>query len=360
MGDKFCLYPTAEVLTDIGWISLKDLDITTRKVATMDPATHILSYVTATQKYEFDYDSEVDGKMYYFKSKSVHTVSTPNHKHYVKGPKAANYEFRDAAILFDKSIKFKKNCVNNFREASTVTLTDRTGIRYTHPINSYLKLLGMFISDGCTSKFSLHLCMRKDRKREYVRALEPALGVTFNYNDIHALQLCKGRSKGLYEEFKKLSVGANNKRLPKYVWNLGPNNCKALLEGLANGDGTFNTSGTMKYCTSSELLADDVQRLIFHCGFVGTIQISTQAGTSSYFEEEERMITSKHDNYAVIVNKKEMEPLLKGHKTNTYDEKWVDYKGKVMCIEIPNTHLFYYRENRISPPIWTGNSSRSG
>ena len=41
-------------------------------------------------------------------------------------------------------------------------------------------------------------------------------------------------------------------------------------------------------------------------------------------------------------------------------EEYIKYTGKVGCIEVPDTHLFYYKEDEFSPPCWTGNSSRHG
>jgi hypothetical protein len=36
IGDKFCSLPTQQVLTDKGWIEIKDIDIDVHKVATLD------------------------------------------------------------------------------------------------------------------------------------------------------------------------------------------------------------------------------------------------------------------------------------------------------------------------------------
>jgi hypothetical protein len=359
--DKFCLKPSAEVLTESGWVTLENLNINNSKVATMDQKTFELKYINASEKNIFDYDSTIDGKMYYFKSKSIHTISTPNHKHFVKGVGAMNYRFTEAKELVNKRIKFKKNCINNFSEFETISLLADDGEEYEYPMNTYLKLLGMFISDGYTSDFQIKLCMRKQRKLDYIRSLENDLGFTFNYNEIRFVKVGKRKAKGIFEEFKKLSVGSINKRLPDYVWDMGIENCKSLLDGLINGDGTVTPSGTQIYCTSSKLLADDIQRLIFHCGYVGTIQIGSYGGrtTTTETKTEIRTITQIHDNYKIVVNKKELEPTVKD-KSNSSEEKWIDYKGEVMCIEVPETHLFYYRENKLSPPMWTGNSSRAG
>ena len=62
LGDKFCLLPTAEILTDKGWENIKDININDCKVATMRNGH--LEYVQASNKYEFDHK----GQMYHLKT----------------------------------------------------------------------------------------------------------------------------------------------------------------------------------------------------------------------------------------------------------------------------------------------------
>lgn len=38
----------------------------------------------------------------------------------------------------------------------------------------------------------------------------------------------------------------------------------------------------------------------------------------------------------------------------------INYTGKVICPQVPDTHLFYYKETLDSLPVWTGNSTRHG
>jgi hypothetical protein len=45
---------------------------------------------------------------------------------------------------------------------------------------------------------------------------------------------------------------------------------------------------------------------------------------------------------------------------NPSDYKLEKYSGKVMCPTVPRTHLFLYKDNINSIPVWTGNSTRFG
>ncbi len=368
VGDKLCLLPTAEVLTENGWQLLKDIDITTTKVATMDPESFELSYVNPINKYEFDYNSEKDGKLYYLKTQQIHTICTPKHKNFVK-PRpvgraqiAQPFQMMEATDCFGKRLNFKRDCNNKYAEARTVTLKGSDGVRHTYPMNPYLKLLGMFLSDGWVSDTRIMLSMQKQRKIDYINAISQDLGIPFNY-DANAMKFDMGKRTlpGIFEQFKQLSVGALNKYMPKFVWSLGHNNCQALLDGFINGDGSTDENGVICYWTSSIKLANAIQRLCLHAGWSANIKIGHPAGSASTFRGRE--IVSKNHCYSVHIVRTKNEPQINHghvHQQNAQEEKWIDYNGKVHCIEVPDTHLFYYRENMLSPPVWTGNSSRAG
>ena len=49
---------------------------------------------------------------------------------------------------------------------------------------------------------------------------------------IDGIRICKSNEPLLYNEFNRLSVGALNKRLPEYVWNLSESQSRILMESL--------------------------------------------------------------------------------------------------------------------------------
>ena len=67
-------------------------------------------------------------------------------------------------------------------------------------------------------------------------------------------------------------------------------------------------------------------------------------------------------SYITIENEKMISILPEFRETisNNSSERYIHYRGKVWCLEIPLTHNFYYRESANSRPIWTGNSTRAG
>ncbi len=87
-----------------------------------------------------------------------------------------------------------------------------------------------------------------------------------------------------------------------------------LLESLIQGDGHIDKNGCYSYCTSSIILANDIQKLALHCGWSGTIKLykGREAGRVSIIKD--RTITSKYDNFIVRIVKKKNEPQINhGH-----------------------------------------------
>jgi hypothetical protein len=169
--------------------------------------------------------------------------------------------------------------------------------------------------------------------------------------------------KELIDYFKILSVGASNKYLPKFVWELSQRQSIILMNSLIQGDGSYNKQGSCSYYTSSFKLANQIQQLALHCGWSGTIKMynTKEAGYERLIGE--RIIKSNYDNYCIRIVKTKNNPQVNHghvHQQNIQEETYLSYTGKVGCIEVPDTHLFYYKEDIYSPPVWTGNSSRHG
>jgi hypothetical protein len=162
----------------------------------------------------------------------------------------------------------------------------------------------------------------------------------------------------MYRYLEKLSVGAKNKVLPRFVFNVDCSQVRHLLEGLLCGDGHTTKYNATSYSTSSVELANDVQQLALHAGFSGNLKLVRTKQTTL---NDGRIITPSQDyQYTVCIIKTKNEPCMNhGHtKQQTgQTESIIQYDGKVYCIEVPS-HVFYVRYN--GKGVWTGNSSRHG
>jgi hypothetical protein len=302
----------------------------------------------------------------------VETFVTPNHKLYVKSRSGLRFELVEAKKVYGKRYNFKRNCNNTFKNNENIILKDSQGFDCFYNMEFFLKFLGMFISDGCVCSTSITIGITKQRKKDYLDDIANKLGLVWTKSkplDDGNQKFTMGKNKcpGIFELFKELSVGALNKYLPDLVWTLGQEDCRHLLDGLLNGDGsTRHGTAVIMYYTSSPRLANDVQRLTLHCGWSSNISIVREKGHETSIIGRNglpHIIKSNADALRIGINRNKNEPQINhGHvkQQNGQSEEWVDFKGQVGCLEIPETHLFYYRENQFAPPHWTGNSSRQG
>jgi DNA-directed RNA polymerase II subunit RPB2 len=58
IGDKFCALPTQQVLTHLGWIEIKNIDINIHKVATLDVNGNMI-YEHPSAKFEYDHNDKM-------------------------------------------------------------------------------------------------------------------------------------------------------------------------------------------------------------------------------------------------------------------------------------------------------------
>jgi hypothetical protein len=173
-----------------------------------------------------------------------------------------------------------------------------------------------------------------------------------------------GKNKEIYEELKKYSLGALNKYLPEYVWTLSQRQCIILLEALMEGDGHTYADGFSRYGTISPKLANDICRLAVHCGWSGVTKIAAEpgdnkhiiTGTIGYNTGKSHEISSKNTYYKISIIRKQNQPYINKKVNVSNEEKLIDYEGKVYCVEMPSSHLYYMRENNFAPSMLIGNS----
>ena len=362
VGDKFCIREDSYILTDIGWMKFKDIDITKHKVATMNKL-HQLDYVYPTNKYEFDC---VDEDLYHIENKQVKMICTKNHKLYLQKRSAKEFEFMEAQDAFGKMVRYKKDVTNIFPDQEYIVFEDA---RY--PMDAWLKLLGIYIADGshCGRAKQIKLCGLKDRKKEFMNATCEELGIKYTIED-EGIRISGAKYPDILNNLEHKT--AKDKCLPDYVWSLSQRQSRILLDSLMRCDGnTYTYKGEpsfQRYGTISVQLANDIQRLAFHCGWSGVIKLEnsgkgiTQVGKRTLGKRAGTTIEimQKHDYYKISIITKQNNPWVNRKKNDSNTEEYIKYTGKVGCVEVPDTHLFYYKEDFCSPALWSGNSSRHG
>ena len=341
----------------MGWVQLKDINIKIHKVATLQNGEN-LDYVYPTNKYEFDCVNE---DLYHIDAQQVKIICTKNHKLFIKKRGRKNYEFIEAKDIFGKRVRYKKDANNIQKDIEFMEIGDKK-----YKMDDFLELLGSFIADGWVDEGTKHrriaISMTKKRKQNFIKNTLDNLEIHHNMRKDRVL--IGNTYKNLVDYFKELSIGASNKYLPEFVWEVISKQSIILMNALLQGDGSYNKNGSAGYFTSSITLANNIQRLALHCGWSGTIKLykGREKGYTSIMKDG-RKITSNYDNLCIRIIKAKNNPQVNHghvHTQNRQTEEYIKYTGNVGCIEVPDTHIFYYKEDEFSPPCWTGNSSRHG
>ena len=353
IGDKFCALPTQQVLTNDGWIEIQHINIHKHKVCTLDANGH-MCYEYPSAKFIYDHND----KLYSVKNKYIEIVCTLNHKLYVKHRFEKNYKLVEAQHVMGKNVQFQKAMQNVYPDT-----------KYSSWNNSILmddwnSLLGLFIADGTINTHTQTISIRSSSftKSELIahifRQLQIQVEMVRNSNEYVIHKRDYGE---IYNALCEHKVG-----LPNYVWSLSEKQSRHLLHVLLSGDDSemhYKGSQDHVYKTKCVILANDISRLAVHCGYSGIIIQGLNAIESVYETYFKVFITTNSLQNRPWINKKTIRN--RNNRMNqsideTETEQLIDYHGKVYCIEMPTSHLYYSRESDYSPPQLLGNSSRHG
>jgi DNA-directed RNA polymerase II subunit RPB2 len=365
VGDKFsCADDKTEVLTDSGWKFFKDL-MKEDKVATLENGTNI-KYYNPTGIFKYRHI----GQMYSIQSQQIDQCVTLNHKMYVKVrsiKKDNDFKLIRADEIIGKRVQYKKDGIKDGPDIKDFTI-DELSLN----MDDWLRFLAIFIADGCLVKksYTISLSAIKPRKIEiisnvcknlglnvksrYTKILPHAQCLGSKYNNINGIHFITNQY--IYEYLKQYNVGAINKYLPKFVWDLNQRQSRILLNALISCDGSHNKQGSVCYYTSSNRLANDIQRLALHAGWSGSIKTLRQKGHPHQIGVNTNPGVLNADALSVRIIKTKNTPQVNHghvHQQKIQKEEIIQYDGYVYCCEVPN-HIMYIRRNGITS--WTGNS----
>lgn len=349
-----CTRGDHDVLTTRGWVPIPEVT-KEDKVATLQDGKLV-------------YDHPIDvlhfpnykGKMYRIKNANIDLDVTLNHRMYVSFQKQQNYkqywtpyELVPAEQIVGKHLKYKKN-------ADWVTPDYVfSGIDGTQvaDMDSWITLFGIWIAEGCVDKKgnSIQICVHKQRVKDTLYDAVTKLGYTYRiYNNVMNIT-----DRELNRYLRPLSVGAPNKTLPDWVWQLSQEQARKLIHAMCLGDGHFRPNSTVVwYSTSSTKLADDFSRLCLHAGWSGNKHLHIAAGKNEV-EIRGKKVVNNYDIWKIAVIKSKNNPSVNHghHKSQEVQKEEVyDYEGAVYCLQVPG-EVFYVRRN--GKPVWTGNSRNS-
>ena len=355
IGDKFCLTDDHDVLTRRGWVPIKDVT-TDDQVAQLNRATGSTEYVHPLETMVFDHS----GQMYEVETQGVSLHTTLNHRMWVQMRDASEYGLVEAKDMIGKRVRFQCD-----GPVATPPVDIEIGDHHFAAganADAWLTLFGIWIAEGWTyikeSDYiaRIEFAANKPRVQKALEASCAKLGLAFHLNAKSLKFFINERT--LAENLSELSVGATNKRLPKWALGLSADQSKVLLEGLCLGDG-HETVTSLHYYTSSIGLVDDVQILCQHAGYTSYATKRYLAGSTATMRDG-RVITTTADSWDIGIRRTRLRPTLNHGHAASQDgqrEDITSFDGKVYCLRVP-TEVFMVRRN--GRCVWTGNSSRHG
>lgn len=312
LGDKFCLTPGHEVLTENGWKPISKIK-KDESVATINVNTHDLEYQNVSETYSYYCDNE---DLALVSTDKVNLMTTLNHKMFVSNGTQSTYNLVEAKDTMNSSVRYMKNSNNIFRGAPKYELN--------YDLDNFLVLLGGFLACSSTWIISENEISIGMFSMEMITKTAVALD---NLNIKHVLT--RGYITNIYNcsdlniYFQKIPLNC----IPDFCFSLNQEHSRILLEAVF----VYST----RTFTSFPTLKNDIQRLALHAGW----SVDVEADTNG-------------KEYYLHLNKNNNRPIVSKENCSL-----VKYTGYVYCFEVPN-HTFYVRSN--GKGVWTGNSARHG
>ena len=370
VGDKLhcCDLLLTEVLTKNGWKKGDEL--------TMN------DYIATLKNGVLVYEKPIDimlypdheGSMYYIKNQSIDLAVTGNHRMWVSKPFGRKrvwlpYDFARADEIVGKHMKYKKDA--EWEKEDYQFILESVIKKYTPTVDivisekivdmdSWLMFFGIWYAEGWTSGSEtsgrIQISVNKQRVKDNLYPSLEKLGYKYTVKNekltIYDYQL--------YTYMHLLSVGAPNKELPDWIFELSKRQVRILIRGMLLGDGSSSNSGCEFYYTSSVKLANQFQQLCLHSGWAGTISNHIKAG-SNLIKIHGREVVNNHDILRISVITTKLNPSVNHGHTKTQkiqEEHFIENeKCPVFCLQVPS-EVFYIRRN--GKACWTGNSRATG
>lgn len=333
-GTGHCV-PFGEVLTDTGWVSIKDVKIGDL-VATVNDDNELI-YVPVNQFYSQQYC----GKLLKLENATHFIIATPDHK-IAKHTETKNKNGRiihnkikltkisDLSLvtrLVRSSGDWKGVEIKSFSPFALKTRKRRLSQPSEISGEDFCELLGWFLSEGYTvdRDKAFGISQMKPGNRELIEKLLVRCGFKYGESEqgflVHAIDWWN-----YFRSFGK----CREKYVPEIIKNSTKKQLGIFLESAMKGDGHGKT-----YYTTSKKLSDDMQEIGLKLGYSPRITERQRENRIGLSYE----IIFRDGRDGIICKK---------------DFKEVDYDGDIYCLGIEDLHRFFIRQNGI---VWlSGNS----
>ncbi len=330
-AEHMCYDDTTEILTDNGWRKFNELK-KNEKVAQVDLSTRRLSFVYPQKLISYKYT----GIMVKVKSLSVDLLVTPDHRfcyssewHFYNKPDDVHWHISPVNELTNKYIIIPRACNWIGKDYKEV----RIG-KYRIDFDNFLKLFGIWVSEGCTTKTGKRkfVVVSQARSSKYyleIKSLFDALKVKY-------IQ-CKNGEKGVqfriedidfYNYFKDFGK-SEDKYIPKVIKNASSKSLRLFLDWYIKGDGHIKRNKAIHFVSKSEKLIDDLQEICIKLG----IGCTKQNNKNCFRMETHKTKTGKDKWYSKLMPR------------NFSFEKYI---GKIFCVTVPKGLILVRRNGKVA------------
>jgi replicative DNA helicase Mcm len=345
-----CLDSQSEVLTDGGWRFFKDLN-GAESIATVNMVTDQIEYQLPTRLIDAPYK----GDMFRFGGHKLDALVTPNHRMVVYPPKEnETFITRKAEDLLAWD-RIKLHAKWTGEQAGVVLVPAVGGGHHAYEKeldpHAFAEFLGWYVAEGsschgkavCPGKgYWVTVSQTHSMKRIMLGSLLQQLPWKFH----PVRDGFQASSKQLSEYLAPLGPDCYSKRVPEWIKRADTETIRRFMMGAVLGDGWSRGNGSKCYCTTSRLLADDMQELFMKLGVTASV---TKREPAAYTIRGRRGIGT----CPVYVVNEMIHPRagLRNHDFRpNYDT--VPYDGRVYCATVPNGTLITRRNGS---PMITGN-----
>ena len=359
LGDKFCLTDDHEVLTkNRSWISIKDITLDD-EVAQLNRENNIMEYVKPKEVLVFDCNNE---NLYEVESQGISLKTTLNHRMWVKERNSSEYSLIKASEIYGKRVKYQSDAAISNDDIDI--LIEDYNFTNGEKANAWLNFFGIWIAEGWVyikeNEYISRVEFAANKTRVYNKLKESCEILGWNYSFNEKSSKFYVNEKGISKYLNNYNIGAINKYLPKWVFDLSKEQSRELLNGLCLGDG-HETETSLHYFTSSIKLKDDIQQLVQHCGFTSYSTVRYKKGwVSPTLNKQGKEIRANADSWVIGIRRSRLRPTINhGHYKEQKGQKEVieKFSGKVYCISVPSEVFLVRRNGKI---VFTGNSNRHG
>lgn len=342
-----CVLGDAEVMTKQGWVRFDEVTDQHEFACLIDNALEF-------HKPEKIIKQQYTGTMYGMRTQTTAYCVTPNHRNWVRPYQGGDpkWRFEEAAASHMKPRKllngghgaYAGRDVEYFELPAIPVGGNHQKEFAPIPIELWCEFMGWYLSEGCLSKDHVKITQSRKVNPQNCKRIEAMLtALGWQWSCYRTAYTVCGKQLITYLSQFGLS---EDKYLPDELLEAPEAARRILLDALIAGDG--RKGNTLQYCSVSEQLAKDVQRLCFGLG------ISTQI----VFEPDAREQANFGGTWVVYLhkyNERIVREKMRAAGSGYYTRQHVGY---VYCATVPGGLMYVRCDGKGGH--WTGNSGRIG